>query len=221
LNLSKHQQTGESFSRALYFEARRLCKLATGDLVAKIEAGMSAKDINHQLLQIFLSYGFQKFWHAPKVRLGPDTVKNFELPNDETLVCVQGDLLSLDVGPIYQGHEADYGDTFVVGGTKTNLLIDACHAVFKETENHWHANHVSGVELFQFAELCAKRHGFALNADMSGHRLGDYPHKLYSQTPLFEFSDLPVQDLWVLEIHLIDSVNSRGAFFEDILTQTV
>ena len=79
------------------------------------------------------------------------------------------------------------------------------------------AKKLSGIELFNFASLLAKDYGYELNPMMAGHRLGDFPHKLFSSQKLFELGVSPNKNLWVLEIHIIDKANQVGAFFEDIL----
>ena len=52
---------------------------------------------------------------------------------------------------------------------------------------------------------------------MAGHRLGDFPHKVCSSKKLSKLEKVPVENLWVLEIHLIDEDSDQSAFFEDIL----
>ncbi len=43
-------------------------------------------------------------------------------------------------------------------------------------------------KLFEYANELANKQGYKLNPMMSGHRLGDFPHKLFSSEKLFEIS---------------------------------
>lgn len=127
-----------------------------------------------------------------------------------------GDLCFVDVGPIYEDHEADFGRTFVVEGGSSDLA-KASERVFQNTGQAWHNQKLSGVALYDFMESQAKALGFQLNPKMAGHRLGDFPHKLLSSTKLSEFDQCPIKNLWVLEVHLLNRDGTRGAFFEDLL----
>ena len=98
-----------------------------------------------------------------------------------------------------------------------NALIEASHEVFDRSAEAWRKEGLSGVALFNFADRLAQKYGFNLNPQMSGHRLGDFPHRIHSTQDLFEWDQTPSAHLWVLEIHLIDPNTNRGAFFEDLL----
>lgn len=71
--------------------------------------------------------------------------------------------------------------------------------------------------MFEYANELANKQGYKLNPMMSGHWLGDFPHKLFSSKKLFEVETVPAKNLWVLEIHIIEESKNIGAFFEDIL----
>ncbi|MFN3454717.1 MAG: M24 family metallopeptidase [Pseudobdellovibrio sp.] len=212
------EKTGEKFCLKTFLDARSTCIALTEQVIREISEGMNEKDIKSVHERIFKTAGVLKFWHPTKIRVASDTTKKFRDISDPELKCTNGDLCFIDLGPIIQGHEADYGRTFVVGDlTARHPLIDVCHTVFNETAKVWKEQGLSGQELFVFASDLAKQHGYVLNPDMSGHRLGDFPHKIFTTTGLFETAITPSENLWVLEIHIVDPENQRGAFFEDIL----
>ena len=145
---------------------------------------------------------------------------------DQDLKIKSGDICFIDVGPIINDHEADFGRTFVFESEKLNpqdlavknKLIEASHKVFQFTVQAWKKDKLSGFALYQLAQKYALDLGYVLNLGMDGHRLGDFPHHVHTRIGLGEFEQTPITDLWVLEIHLLDRINKLGAFYEDILT---
>lgn len=215
-------KTGPVFNQGLYLEARRLCILGTEEIIQSVTPGMSEKEGQDLVKRVFSALGVTKHWHATKFRIGADTQKNFREPTDSGIVTETGDVCFVDVGPVFHEHESDFGRTFVVGGKldggPADRLIRASEDVFAQTAEHWRKTRISGEELFRFASAKAEALGYELNRKMPGHRLGDFPHHVYSQKEtLFALSRVPAPDLWVLEIHLLDHQLQRGAFYEDIL----
>ncbi|MFZ4404449.1 MAG: M24 family metallopeptidase [Pseudobdellovibrionaceae bacterium] len=189
----------------------------TDRAISKIQPGMREVNIKDLIIAEFKSIGVEKFWHPTKIRIGSDTVKSFKELSDPEKILNSEDICFLDLGPVIADHEADYGKTFLVNSNKNSPMIDACHSVFESTAQAWKQKKLSGIELFNFASTLAKDYGYDLNPMMAGHRLGDFPHKLFSSQKLFELEASPNKNLWVLEIHIIDPSSQTGAFFEDIL----
>ncbi len=218
------EKTGDKFSLEKYFEAQELCRRVVDSVAEKVTLGMNEIDGQSLIRDEFSKVGIQKFWHPSKFRIGSETMKSFrELPDHS--VCLQaGDLFFIDVGPIIDDHEADFGKTFTFDCNTSapieNLLRleSGSHEVWKETADAWKNSHLNGIELMNVADRAAKKLGLILSHSMAGHRLGDFPHALFSKSSLFSFKAVPTSSLWVLEIHLIDKNIQRGAFFEDILT---
>jgi len=229
--MQKWEGLGDKFNLEKYFHARELC-CATVELIhQKIESGM--REIDGQLLikDEFRKAGVAKFWHPAKFRIGKDTLKSFrELP-DPTLQISAGEIFFIDVGPIIDEHEADYGKTFVFedqdktstqlsADTAVKKLAEATIEVWQETQRNWSQESLTGAALYAAAEKSAQKLGYRLNMEMGGHRLGDFPHALFTKEDLAAVADfVPAPNLWVLEIHLCSDALQRGAFFEDILTR--
>jgi len=212
------EKTGEKFNLQTFMVARELCIQVTESVIKKIKPGDDCKKIEKLIVDEFNSHGVTHFWHPTKVRISSDTIKSFREISDPHLQCRTGDICFLDVGPIIEGHEADYGRTFTIDiAEHQNALIQASHQVFELTAQAWKTQQLSGLQLLEFARAAAESRGFDINPMMAGHRLGDFPHKIFSSQKLFEWNGVPTQNLWVLEIHLIDKKNNRGAFYEDLL----
>lgn len=212
-----YERTGAKFNLDIFLHAREMCISATHKIISEIQPGMNEKHIKDLVDRHFSKIGVTKFWHPTKIRIQSDTMKSFRELSDPHLKCAIGDICFLDLGPVIQEHEADYGKTFLVGKSETNSLIQTCHAIFDSCAQKWKLERLSGKKLFEYANELANKQGYKLNPMMSGHRLGDFPHKLFSSEKLFEIESVPTKNLWVLEIHIIDESKNTGAFFEDIL----
>ncbi len=219
-----HEKTGDKFQLETYFKARELC-LSVVDLISKkVTAGMNEADGQQLIKEAFNDAGITKFWHPSKFRIGSDTTKSFrELPTPE-LQLAAGDLFFVDVGPIFEDHESDFGETFIFPPSMANnptaekvLLRDASEKIWQETASLWKAGQISGMELYQRADQQARSLGYRLNPLMAGHRLGDFPHSLFSKEKLAALATKPAVNLWVLEIHIVSDHLRCGSFFEDIL----
>jgi Xaa-Pro aminopeptidase len=218
---------GPNFVESHLLEAQRITKAVVKETISQIGPGLCEQDIQSLLKRNFLAVGVDRYWHGTKVRLAQDTVKNFREANTDGLQTEVGDVCFLDVGPIYMGHEGDFGRTFVIpegvaanaiGSTiDHNPLVKASEEIFHLTADEWKRTGKNGQELFLFASKRAEDMGYSLNPEMAGHRVGDFPHKLYSQEKLFHLPQRVAPIRWVLEIHLIHRSTQRGAFFEDIL----
>lgn len=215
---SECERVGEHFELQTYLKARDLCIQIVDRIIAHVEVGMSAEDGHHLIKDTFNQFGVTKFWHPSKFRIGADTIKSFREVDNSGLQIKEGDICFVDVGPIYEGHEADFGRSFIIGSNPENeRLVNASHEVFQKTFEYWKKFGKTGKELFNFADQQAQRWGYKINPTMAGHRLGDFPHKVFSSQNLFSFEKRPFENLWVLEIHLIDDRKQTGAFFEDVL----
>lgn len=212
------EQTGKKFDLAKYWEGREKTINCLKNFAHGLEIGLSEKNLAKKLDAQLIEQGAEGFWHPTKIRVGKNTVLNFRDPLSDTTFSKADDLVFFDVGPIWQGHEADYGETFIHGDNQDLIkLADASKTIFELSKRAWKEEGLTGNKLYAFASSEAQKVGLELNMNMDGHRLGDFPHALYFKGGLAEVEEVPSPNLWVLEIHLIDPILKRGAFFEDIL----
>lgn len=219
-----HEQLGPEFNLETYLNARSICKKAADEIISRIEIGMSERDGQALVKKVFNELSVTKFWHPTKFRMASDTTKTFRDLPDENLKCQDQDLVFIDIGPIIDNHEADFGRTVVLNKTNAILkpeyvkLAKASELIFRETENYWKQTGATGIKLFEFAQHKTSEFGYRLDHRMAGHRLGDFPHHIYSKHKLFEFEQNPIKNIWVLEIHIVDDKKQRGSFYEDIIS---
>jgi len=216
--MNELEKCGEKFNLDQFFRAQEKTKKLVYEFSQTIIPGMNEKK-THALFEEFLSNNqIDKKWHPTKLRMGPNTTKSFrEESIDYTLK--ENDLFFFDIGPVFYDHEGDFGQSFSVGNDL--LLKDLSLApeyIFNLTKNAWKENDLSGIALYEYAQNEALKLNLKLNTNMYGHRLGDFPHALYSREKLGAIDQILSPHLWVLEIHLIDERLNRGAFFEDTLS---
>ena len=206
---------GAAFDLQRYAEAQRLTEELCHQLAHSLTPGVYEEEA-HDMFKAMLKEHGLKLWHPTKIRFGQNTLCNFRDPGEPQQRLHEGELFFVDIGPIIEGHEGDYGQTYRCGGGG-DALISASREVFRLTEQAWREQQLTGPALYQVATQAAQERGYRLNMNMDGHRLGDFPHHVHFKGDLATFEHTPIPGVWVLEIHVIDQVRQRGAFFEDIL----
>ena len=208
---------GAAYSPERMLAARERSWAALRDIASRIEAGMdeaAAVDLAKQRLK---AAGMQRIWHPSIVRFGVNTLKTFRQRSEPGTVLRETDIFFIDLGPVFDGHEGDVGDTFVVGDDPTmHACANAARELFERTAARWRDG-VTGTDLYAFADAEAQAMGWRLNHETKGHRVGDYPHAVHKAGTLGKFDAVPVPGLWILEIQIAHPVQPIGAFFEDLL----
>ncbi|MFP5384622.1 MAG: M24 family metallopeptidase [Bacteriovoracia bacterium] len=212
------QDFGEKFDLKKLFLARDTARDITYELASLIRPGMIEEDAHKLYKELCLKYPVEKQWHPPKLRFGPNTICNFK-DLSVPYVLKEDDIFFIDIGPVVEGHEADYGETFFLGSNFDHKRIcDAQKKVFRKVTDHWKRNGEKGSLLYEFAKKSADEEGFILNSGQDGHRIGDFPHHVHFRGGLAECEEKVIPNAWILEIHLWQPDKKYGAFFEDILS---
>jgi methionine aminopeptidase len=212
------QDFGGNFNLTKLYFARDVARELTYELSSLIRPGMQEEDALSIYHKLCSKYSVDKQWHPPKIRFGPNTVCNFK-ENSLPYVLKEEDIFFIDIGLVVEGHEADYGETFVTGDLYDHKLIaNASKKIFEQTSYEWACHLKNGPLLYNFAKIKAHESGFRLNDESDGHRIGDFPHKLFFRGGITECDEQLIPNAWILEIHLWMPDKSYGAFFEDILT---
>ena len=212
------ENCGEKFNLLDYFQAQEKTRQVVLEFSKKLKPGMSEKDARTLLEKSLDESGLEKRWHPTKMRMGPNTTKNFR---DESVeyILADNDIFFVDVGPVYYKHEGDFGETFNIGNDqRLKDLALSSKSIFYATQKVWKEQNLTGLELYQFAKVEASKLKLKLNSNMYGHRLGDFPHAVHSRDKLGSLDFSPAPFLWVLEIHVIDEELGLGSFFEDVLS---
>ncbi|MCC9008663.1 NAD(P)H dependent flavin oxidoreductase family protein [Pseudomonas putida] len=211
------EKVGPRYSLDGMLAAREQSVRSVAAIASQLRVGMTTAQALEMAAQTLQAMGASHTWHPTYIRFGDDTVRTPRQGIDLQRVLRTTDIVVVDVGPVWDGYEGDYGDTFVFGRHDLHhACVKALHEVFAETRQAW-GRGLTGRELYDFAEHSAKSKGWQLERNLAGHRIADFPHMLYGQDKLAEVEIVPSEVVWVLEIQLCHPTEPVGAFFEDIL----
>ncbi|PWR20709.1 M24 family metallopeptidase [Zavarzinia compransoris] len=176
-------------------------------------------------------FGATKHWHKRIVRSGPNTLCVYD-ENPPDRVIAADDVVFIDIGPVFDGWEADIGRSFVLGDdpAKHRLLGDMAEA-FEDGRRHFRENPgLTGREFYRYVQGLAERRDWTFGGTIAGHIVGEFPHKhLPGDAKSFYISpentaclDAPdalgQRQHWILEIHFVDRRRSFGGFMESLIT---
>jgi Xaa-Pro aminopeptidase len=212
------EHVGAAFTTEKMLGVRDITRNAIHEIAARCKPGMVEEDAVEMAREILASHGMVQGWHDVYVRFGTNTTKTFGAPSDPGIVLGDDDVFLIDIGPVLDKWEGDGGDTFVTGSNPAYAKCAAdARALFHLVRKKWKAEKASGKSLYDFAEAEAKKMGWELNLDLSGHRLSDFPHAAIYEGPMNTVEFVPSPLIWILEIHIRDPEMKFGAFFEDML----
>jgi Xaa-Pro aminopeptidase len=181
--------------------------------MTELQAGERAQAILEDM-------GMDRLWHKTLVRFGEGTLKTFHEEADPDRVLAERDIFFVDIGVVWDGHEGDAGDSFVVGDDpEMQACAEAARVLWREVADRWRADGLSGEQLYDFAAERAASMGWTLNLEIRGHRVCDFPHAIYRAGDLGDFGLCPTTGLWILEIQIAHPTRPFGAFFEDLLVR--
>jgi Xaa-Pro aminopeptidase len=176
-------------------------------------------------------FGVTTHWHKRVVRSGPNTLLTYAAdPADR--VIEPDDILFVDLGPVFEEWEADFGRTFVLGDDPVkHKLRDDLAPIFAAAKAAYQAQpDMTGAALYRLACDLATKAGWEFGGTIAGHLVGQFPHEaipgdkitLYitpgNNQPLNRPDAAGNERNWILEIHLVDRARGIGAFCESLLT---
>ncbi len=198
---------------------------------AMIRPGITEKELSDQIHDLAgQMFGVTRHWHRRIVRAGENTLQPFhERPPDRMIV--DNDIVFLDLGPIFEEWETDFGRTFLLGDDPHKRAVrDALPRVWQAGRDYFVGHpDVTGAELFDVVVGVAHAEGFEWGSRIAGHLVGEFPHKKIAG-PGIEWYIMPGSDKpmrrtdprgrvchWILEIHLVDRRRGFGGFYEQLL----
>lgn len=197
-----------------------------------IRPGMRESELNEEIYALAQElYGITTYWHKRIVRAGSNTLMPYaENPPDR--VIANDDILFLDLGPVFEEWEADFGRTFVIGNdpVKRKLLADT-EGAFADGKRYFESSpNITSSELFAHVVDLAKQSGWEFGGEIAGHLIGHFPHERIPNDKVSLYihpeNNLRLGDRssdgairhWILEIHFVDRAKQIGAFFEELMT---
>jgi Xaa-Pro aminopeptidase len=206
----------------LFEEVERRGLIAAGQRDRAVSDNI--RDLAHEL------FGVDRYWHKRIVRSGPHTMQPYrENPPDRVIEA--DDIVFCDFGPVFDGWEADFGRTVVLGDDPVKhrlyhdlpVLFDAGRRFF-----HDHAD-ITGAEFFAQILTLIGAAGWSHCGAHAGHLVGEFPHERISgdetehyitagnMEPMRRPDRTGRQRHWILEIHLVDQEHGFGGFYEQLL----
>ena len=176
-------------------------------------------------------HGIKTHWHKRIVRSGPNTLEPFKASPPDRIIQ-ENDLLIVDLGPVFERWEADFGRTYVLGNDPAKIkLRDALEPIWKKVKGLYDENPtMTGEELYLLAKKTTIEEGWEWGSHLAGHTVGDFPHERIPDDKIsFYITAGNHQSLdsidkngnkrhWILEIYLQDSTREYMGFFEQLLT---
>lgn len=176
-------------------------------------------------------FGVKRHWHKRIVRSGPNTLQPYK-ENPPDRVMNSDDIAFCDFGPIFDGWEADFGRTYVLGNDPIkHRLRDDLATIFAAGKAHFAESlDITGAELFSHVVQLAHQAGWEFGGPHAGHLVGEFPHETLDPNRIHNMimpgSNKPMRRLdrggrrphWILEVHLVDRGREIGGFYEELLT---
>ncbi len=211
-----------SFSKeelAKFQASQELAMKAAREVAALIQPGWSEKRAADLLNSYLRDCGVKSFFHEAFVWFGtrsrfagisPEGALRYQgfMPTDR--VCQEGDVILLDVAPIFQGYPSDIGVNFIVGENSKNSEEfnkgkDFLNMLRSEIPKMFEIYGIKGGEIYQRVNTLIKDAGFD-NLHKT-YPLGVLGHRLY---PIpFEGIGSRLK-IWQFGIHAYWSLLSRG-----------
>lgn len=197
-----------------------------------IRPGLAETQLNEDIFALAgRMYGIDTYWHKRIVRAGRNTLAPYE-ENPPDLTLGEDDIVFVDLGPVFEKWEADFGRTFVLGSDPVKLkLCDDIADAFREGKQYFKDRpDITARELFAFAERAAQKRGWEFGGPIAGHLIGQFPHERIPQDKITHYvhpqnprrmrePDAEGRERhWILEIHFVDRAREIGGFYEELLT---
>lgn len=201
------------------------------ELAQLIAPGRTEREVEKSIYDLAEhDFGVTVHWHKRIVRAGLNTL-TIALDNPPVRMIAPDDIVYVDLGPVFEDWEADIGRSYVLGNDpeKTKLVAELPH-VFARVQSHYRETpHMTGAELFAFANRAAEEVGWQFGGVIAGHIVSEFAHAHIpgdknfmrigplNTRPMSEPDGLGRTRHWILEIHLVDAARTFGGFYERLL----
>jgi|SRR5580704_5066363 Xaa-Pro dipeptidase len=227
------QQSEEQLVSAL-FDAQVKAQALFAEVEAQnlIRPGAAETEINASIYALAeRMYGIARYWHKRIVRAGRNTLAPYD-ENPPDLTVAEDDIVFLDLGPVFEEWETDFGRTYVIG--KDPLKHKLCRDIeeaFTEGKRYFQEHpDITGAELYAYAQQLAEKAGWEYGGPIAGHLIGVFPHEKIAGDKITLYVHPKNQDRmrssdafgrkrhWIFEIHFVDRAREIGGFYEQLLT---
>jgi Xaa-Pro dipeptidase len=223
----------DQVSRALLHAQRKAEELFAAVVDERVIApGKLESEVTTEIHALAQSrFGVRRHWHKRIARAGPNTVRTYHEETEDLRIGAD-DIVYLDLGPVFEEFEADFGRTYVLGHDplKHKLVADI-EAAFRRGKEYFRSHpDLSCGALYDHVAGLAAEAGWEFGNKTAGHLVGHFPHETAPGEPkplairhgnALRLRDPDAQGRerhWILEIHFVDRERQIGGFFEELLT---
>jgi Xaa-Pro dipeptidase len=222
-SVAKSLKASQDTAAALFAEVVGSGLIAPGKLESELTAQIHALARSR--------FGLRRHWHKRIARCGPNTMLTYHDEAADRRIT-EDDIVYLDLGPVFDAWEADFGRTYALGAdpVKRRLVQDIATAFRRGKDLFESTPELTAGELYDFVSDLAAPLGWEFGASTAGHLIGQFPHeRAPDDARRFSIRHGNGQSLrepdargamrhWILEIHFIDRQRQIGGFFEELLT---
>jgi Xaa-Pro dipeptidase len=212
-------------------ETRALQMFVEIEAAGVVRAGVSERQVEDEIKALaFEKFGVTTHWHRRIVRSGPNSITT-AYDHPESRMIEPGDIVYLDLGPVFEGWEADIGKSYALDDhPRKNALVAELPRQFEKLQAHYRANpDITGAALYDFAVRSANEAGWNFGGVIAGHIVSEFSH---SQIPgekhltrIYPDNPEPMSALdengrvrhWIGEILLVERNGRFGGFYERVL----
>ena len=196
-----------------------------------IQAGKLESELSDDIHSLaHEQFGVRRHWHKRIVRAGANTLLGYYEDSADRRIAAD-DVIFLDLGPVFDSWEADFGRTYALGSDphKHRLVSDIASAFRRGKELYERTPDLTCGALYDFVAGLATTSGWEFGAATAGHLIGHFPHERSPEPRRFSIRSGNSQRLrepddagnprhWILEIHFVDRSRQIGGFYEELLT---
>lgn len=180
---------------AIMAEGGKRLRAVVEDLLPLIKVGITTKEIDHKAEELINKQeGKSSFKTVPGYLFSTCTPINEQIvhtkPSDRVLK--NEDILTLDIGMLYQGWHTDYAITKAVGGQSKDVNVNKFLKIGEDTLYLAIKKAKIGNRLGQISEVIEREitgNGYFIIKELTGHGIGK---KLHEDPYVFGFVDRPV-----------------------------
>ena len=143
-------------------KARDLTFEAVRRIVGAVHPGMTEGRSHDVANEILAGMGMERLWHRNVIRFGAGTLETFFGDFQPDYVLGADDIFYVDLGVVWDGHEGDAGDTFVVGDDpQMHACAEAARKLWHEVAARWRDEGLNGPRPLRLRPGPGRSHGLA------------------------------------------------------------
>lgn len=201
-------------------EGGRKLKNVVEDLLPLIRAGITTKEIDNRAEELIKKQGGKSsFKTVPGYLFSICSPVNEQIVHTKpsNRVLNSEDVLTLDIGMLYQGWHTDYAITKVVGGESKDVAVNKFLKIGEETLYLAIKKAKIGNRLGQISEVIEKQitgNGYFIIKELTGHGIGK---KLHEDPYVFGFVDKPINKSLLIKKGLVIAIEIIYAMGTDVM----